>query len=167
MSFTLSVSCYLTPMGHCNGLALWPCVILANIIESTNIVVSESGWFSGELPAIVFSVLSTQVSCIPPKRRGLKAQVGVIWAGLITRGSVCCLSSSRCSKIFFLVMMPNTILQHTPWRPSLSKTLTQRQPKYNTRTNRKKNNKKNYNRTTNKSVNLRLAKKWMQTVKNH
>lgn len=73
----------------------------------------------------VFSVLSTQVLCVPPKRRGLKARVGVIWVGLITRGSVCCLSSSRCSKIFFLVMMPNTILQHTPWRSSLSKTQKQ------------------------------------------
>lgn len=34
--------------------------------------------------------------------------------GLVTRGSVCCLSSSRCSNIFFFVMMPNTILKHTP-----------------------------------------------------
>lgn len=33
--------------------------------------------------------------------------------GLVTRGSVCCLSSSRCSNIFFFVMMPNTILKHT------------------------------------------------------
>lgn len=31
--------------------------------------------------------------------------------GLVTRGSVCCLSSSRCSNIFFFVMMPNTILK--------------------------------------------------------
>lgn len=35
--------------------------------------------------------------------------------GLVTRGSVCSLSSSRCANIFFLVMMPNTILyKHTP-----------------------------------------------------
>lgn len=33
--------------------------------------------------------------------------------GLVTRGLVCCLSSSRCSNIFFFVMIPNTILKHT------------------------------------------------------
>lgn len=31
--------------------------------------------------------------------------------GLVTRGAVCRLSSSRCSNIFFFVMMPNTILK--------------------------------------------------------
>lgn len=46
------------------------------------------------------------------KRWGNRSRVK--GAGLVTRGGVCCLSSSRCSNIFFLVMMPNTILKHTP-----------------------------------------------------
>lgn len=56
------------------------------------------------------------ILCEPEPKRQVQESV-CAWvtcvngAGLVTRGSVCCLSSSRCSNIFFFVMMPNTILK--------------------------------------------------------
>lgn len=78
-------------------------------------------------------------------------------AGLVTRGGVCCLSSSRCSNIFFLVMMPNTILKHTPVTQQTAQNNKQTQREHTAAVHNKHNKKYNSKLTKlNKQIQLKL-----------